>query len=90
MEIGGVRWFFFREENVIVLEARSILHAVRYAESRYSPGRLLILSDNLALVQALCKGRSKHFLHCSQLCVLSLRLVSGQVLSYLLGGYRQI
>ena len=26
---------FFRKENIIVLEARSILHAVRYAESRY-------------------------------------------------------
>ena len=50
---------FFREENHIILEARSILHAVRYAESRYPPGRFLILSDKLALVPALCKGRSK-------------------------------
>ena len=29
---------FFREENIAVLEARSILHAVRFAESRYPPG----------------------------------------------------
>ena len=46
---------------MIVLEARSILYAVSYAESRYPSGRLLILSDILALVLALCKGRSKHF-----------------------------
>ena len=39
---------FFREENVI-LEARSILHAVRYAESNSPLGLFLILSDNLAL-----------------------------------------
>ena len=48
----------FREEkNSIVLEARSILYAVRYAESRYSPGRFLILSDTLALVLSTCKRR---------------------------------
>ena len=46
---------FFREEIIIVLEARSILHAVR------PPGRFLIFSDNLALVPALCKGRSTNF-----------------------------
>ena len=49
---------FFREENTIVLEARSILYAVRFAESSCPPGRLLILSDNLALVLVPCKGRS--------------------------------
>ena len=49
---------FVREGN-IVLEARTILYAVRYAESCDPPGRLLILSDNLALVPDLCKGRSK-------------------------------
>ena len=49
---------FFRKENIIDLEARSILHAVQHAEGRCPPGRLLILSDNLALVLALCKGRS--------------------------------
>ena len=48
----------FREENVIILEARSILYAVRYAESKYPTGHLLIVSDNLALVLVLCKGRS--------------------------------
>ena len=42
-------------------EARSILYAVRYAESNCPPGRLLILSDDLALVLALCKGRSNMF-----------------------------
>ena len=51
----------FREENIEVLDARSILYAFRYAESKYSPGGLLTLSDNLALVLALCKGRSNNF-----------------------------
>ena len=48
---------FFRDENFI-LEARSTLYAVWYAEGKYPPGHLLILSDNLALVLALCTGRS--------------------------------
>ena len=52
---------FFREENIIVFEAHSILYPVRYAESSYPPGRLLILSGNLVLVLALCKGRSNKF-----------------------------
>ena len=64
---------FFREENIIILEARSILYAVQFAESNYPLGCLLILSDNLALVLALCKGRSKSvyiaFSHASNLCV---------------------
>ena len=47
----------FGEGNSTVLEARSILFAVRYAESRCPPWRLLILSDNVALVLALYKGR---------------------------------
>ena len=79
---------FFREENIVVLEARSILYPVRYAENCYPRGRLLIVSDNLALVLALCKGRSK-FSTLLQSCVGSLRLVSEQVLSYRTGGYRQ-
>ena len=54
MAYGG----FFREENIIIHEPSSILYAVRFAESKYPPGRLLVLSDNLALVLALCKGRS--------------------------------
>ena len=49
---------FFREEKIILLEARSILYAVRHAESSYLPGRLQTFSDNLALVPALCKGCS--------------------------------
>ena len=49
---------FFREENIIILQARSILCAVRCAWSKYPLGRLLILSDKLALVLALCRGRS--------------------------------
>ena len=53
---------FFREESITILEARSI------AESSYPPGRLLILSDNLALVPALCTGRSTHFTLLSVLC----------------------
>ena len=52
---------FCREENIIVFEARSVLYAVRYAESRYPLGRLLIFSDSLALVLALCKGRANTF-----------------------------
>ena len=45
---------FFREGNIIILEARSILCGVRYPDSGYPPGRVLILSDNLALALALC------------------------------------
>ena len=41
------------------LEARSIFYVVRFAVSRYPRGRFLIFSDNLALVLALWKGRSK-------------------------------
>ena len=76
------RYNFFRNGNwwrsvvsssikTLVLEARSVLYAVRHAESRYSPGRLLTFSDNLALVLALCKGRSKNhiaFKHTLYLC----------------------
>ena len=40
-----------------VLEARSILYAVRYVESN-NLGRLLISSDTVALVLAECKGRT--------------------------------
>ena len=46
-----------REENILVLETRSILYSVRFPERRYPPGRLRILPANLALVLALCKGR---------------------------------
>ena len=52
---------FFRDEGIIILEARSLLYAVRYVESCYPRGRLLILSVNLALVLSLCKGRSNIF-----------------------------
>ena len=52
---------FFRDENTITLEARFILYAVRHAESCHPPGRFMIFSDNLALVPALCKGRSNMF-----------------------------
>ena len=79
---------FFREENLVVLEAPSILCAVRYAESRHPPGRLLTLSDNsCAGVGAL--QRTLIFVQCFQSCVESLRLASGQVLSYRSGGHRQ-
>ena len=40
----------FAMRNVKVLEARSTVYAVRYAESSSPPGRFMILSDNLALV----------------------------------------
>ena len=81
MEIGGVRWFLPRRK-ITILEARSIFYAVQYAERNHPPGRLLILSDNLALVPALWKRRSS-FVHCFQSCVVSLAL------SHLVGGYRQ-
>ena len=35
---------FFREQNIIILEALSILYAVRFAESRSLPERFLIFS----------------------------------------------
>ena len=84
---GRFSWTFLRSRcsfwtprnESLTLEARSILHAVRSAESRYPPGRLLIFSDNLALVLAPRKGCSSlfsvAFSHSSNL----LRLVSGQV-----------
>ena len=52
---------FFRVENTIVLEARSILYAVQYVESNYPLGRFLTFSDNPALLLALCKGRPNTF-----------------------------
>ena len=61
---------FLRNENIVVLGAS--LCAVRYAEICYPPGRLLILSDNLTLVLALCKRSSTFytaFSHPSYLCV---------------------
>ena len=46
----------FAMKTSIVLETRSILHAVRYAERCHPPGRLPILSDNLAPVLLVCKA----------------------------------
>ena len=74
---------FFREENII-LEARSVLYAVRHAESKYP------LSDNFVLVLALCKGRLTHFTWFSVMrrifasgfravCVLSLRWIPSEL-----------
>ena len=72
MEIGGVRWFLPRRETSQSWEARSILYTVRYAESNYPLGPIL-LSHNLALVLALCKKRPNIFYiafsHASHLCV---------------------
>ena len=65
---------FFREEHIVVLEARTILYAVRFAESSYPPVRLLILSDNLALVLALCKKTLKNYIAFSQASNLCVRL----------------
>ena len=56
----------FREENIGVLEARSILYAVRCAE-RNPLERFLILSDSFALAPALCKGRQNNS-HCFESC----------------------
>ena len=72
---------FFRKENITIIEVLSILHAVRHAENRCPPVRFLIISDNLALLLALFKGRSNN-LHCFQSCVESLHLVSEQDFSY--------
>ena len=80
---------FFRDESIIILEARSILYAVRFAESCCPLGRLLILSDTLALVLALCEGRSTFFYVAFSRASYLLRLASVQVWSYLSGGNRQ-
>ena len=37
LEIDGVRWFLSRGKH-LVLEARSILYAIRYAENSYPSG----------------------------------------------------
>ena len=79
---------FFRGDNIIVLEARSILFAVRLVESRYPSGRLLVLSDILALVLALCKGRSQHFTLISVMRRIFASGFRAGFLSYLSGGYR--
>ena len=79
---------FYREENIIILEARSILHAVQFAQSKYPLGRLQILSDKLALVLPFCKGRSNNF---TLFSVVRHIFASGfrAVLSYRSGGYLQ-
>ena len=64
----------FRIENIIVSISSESLSA----------GRLLIFSDNLVLMLALCRGRSK-----KKTLLSVMRLASGQVLCYLTGGYRQ-
>ena len=51
----------FARKTSQYLKARSVLYAVRYAESNSPRGRFRIPSDNLALLLALCKRRSKHF-----------------------------
>ena len=81
---------FFEDENLLILEVRSLLYGVRYAENKFSPGRLLIRSGILALVLAPCKGGSRQFiLRCFPSRVESLQLVSVQGLSHLTGGYRR-
>ena len=80
---------FFRDEGIMILEARCILCAVWYAESCYPLGRLPILSDNLALVLALCKRRSTFFTLLSVMRrIIASGFWEGFVLS-LLGGCRQ-
>ena len=59
-KIGGVRWFLPRRK-IIILEARSFLYAVHCRKSLSVGTRPDFFCDNLALVLALCKGRSKHF-----------------------------
>ena len=77
---------FYREEKLVILKARSILHAVQFAESTYPLGRLLVLSDNLALVLPFCKGRSNNF---TLFSVVHRFFASGfrAVLSHRSGGY---
>ena len=64
---------FFREENITVLEAHvpsCMLFDMQV--NPYPPGRFLVLSDNLALVLALCRRRSIFhiaFGHASNLCI---------------------
>ena len=75
---------FFREENIIVLEACSVSYAVRCAQRNYPTGRLLILSEQSCAGTSALQRTLKQ-----QSCVVPLRLVSGQVLSYRSGGYRR-
>ena len=59
MEIGCVRWCLSHGKHH---NFRSSFRLVCCdMQSSHPPGRLLILSDHLALVLALCKGRSKTF-----------------------------
>ena len=85
-----MRWFLFARKTSLSLQHVPPLHAVRYAEGSYPSGRLLILSDNLALVLALCKGRPKHFTLFSVMrrisasgfrtgCVLSFRCIPSEL-----------
>ena len=63
----------------LFIEARFILYAVRYAEIRYPQERFLIFSDNLAMVLALCSGRSNN---CSLRSVVRRVCASDFVLSF--------
>ena len=67
MEIGGARWFLPRGKHH---SSCSMFHLVCRP---VPPERLLIFSDNIALAQALCKGRSTKsyiaFGHASYLCI---------------------
>ena len=83
---------FFREENMMVLEARSILYPVRYAEGRRPLGRLLVLSDTFLrwCWRSASAKDAQTFLLWFQSCVQYLRLFSGKVLFYRSGGNRYI
>ena len=79
---------FTRDENITGLAARSILYAVRHAESGFPPGRLPIFLTMLRWCWRSALDARK-LSHCFLTCVQSLRLVSGQDLSCRSGGYRQ-
>ena len=65
----GIGETFFRD-NIIILEARSILYGVRYAESNYPPGRHLIFLTILRWYWRSAQGvhQISHRFHAWDLC----------------------
>ena len=72
-KLAGVRWFLPRGKHHISRSTFRLVCRPVMQRVEYPPGRILIVSDNLALVLALCKGRSTKFhiafSHASNLCV---------------------
>ena len=80
---------FIRDENIIVLEARSFFVCCQLCRDLFSAWTPL--ESFLTTLRWCWRSASdaQICLHCCQSCVRPLRLASGQVLSYRSGGYRQ-